>query len=159
MDRPAGSRIGAYEIVAPLGVGGMGEVYRARDTRLRREVAIKILPELFAIELDRRVRFEREAHVLATLNHPNIASIYGFEETGSTAAIVMELVEGPTLAELIARGPTPLPETLRIAHQIALALEAAHDKNVIHRDLKPANVKLTADGSVKVLDFGLAKAL
>lgn len=158
MDRPRGSRIGTYEIVAPLGAGGMGEVYRARDTRLRREVAIKLLPEP-ALDLDRCARFEREAHVLATLNHPNIAAIYGFEDAGSTAAIVMELVEGPTLAELIGRGPTSLPETLNIAHQIALALEAAHDKNVIHRDLKPANVKLTPDGTVKVLDFGLAKAL
>ena len=159
MDRPAGSRIGGYEIVGPLGGGGMGEVYRARDTRLLREVAIKILPEPFALDLDRRVRFEREAHVLATLNHPNIAAIYGFEETGPTAAIVMELVEGPTLAELIGRGPSPLSDTLNIAHQITLALEAAHDKNVIHRDLKPANVKLSPGGTVKVLDFGLAKAL
>ena len=159
MDRPAGSRIGAYEIVAPLGAGGMGEVYRARDTRLQREVAVKILPELFALDPDRRVRFEREAQVLAALNHPNIAAVYGFEDLGSTAAIVMELVEGPTLSDLVARNPQPLPDTLRIAHQIALALEAAHDKHVIHRDLKPANVKLTPDGTVKVLDFGLAKAL
>src|SRR5688572_20391165 len=159
MERPAGSRIGAYEIVAPLGAGGMGEVYRARDTRLRRDVAIKVLPEVFALEADRRVRFEREAQVLATLNHPNIAAIYGLEEAGSSAAIVMELVEGPTLADLIASGPQPLPEALNIARQIALALEAAHDKNVIHRDLKPANVKRTLDGTVKVLDFGLAKAL
>ena len=159
MDRPAGSRIGAYEIVAPLGAGGMGEVYRARDTRLRREVAIKILPEVFALEADRRARFEREAQVLAGLNHPNIAAVYGFEDVGSTAAIVMELVEGPTLSDLVARGPQPLPDALHIARQIALALEAAHDKNVIHRDLKPANVKLTPEGTVKVLDFGLAKAL
>src|SRR5687768_6656935 len=148
MTRLGGSLIVPYEIVAPLGVGGMGEVYLARDTRLRREVAIKILPEVFALEADRRVRFEREAQVLATLNHPNIAAIYGFEDAGSTAAIVMELVEGPTLADLIARGPQPLPETLNIARQIALALEAAHDKHVIHRDLKPANVKLTPDGTV-----------
>jgi serine/threonine protein kinase/Tol biopolymer transport system component len=159
MPRLGGSRIGPYEIVAPLGAGGMGEVYRARDTRLRREVAIKILPEVFALDADRRVRFEREAQVLATLNHPNIAAIYGLEEAGSSAAIVMELVEGPTLADLIASGPQPLPEALNIARQIALALEAAHDKNVIHRDLKPANVKRTFDGTVKVLDFGLAKAL
>jgi serine/threonine protein kinase/Tol biopolymer transport system component len=159
MDRPEGSRIGAYEIIAPLGAGGMGEVYRAVDTRLRREVAIKILPELFALDEDRRVRFEREAQVLAALNHPNIAAIYGFEDLGTTSAIVMELVEGPTLSDLIARGPVPLSDTLHIARQIALALEAAHDRNVIHRDLKPANVKLTPDGVVKVLDFGLAKAL
>lgn len=159
MDRPRGSRIGAYEIIAPLGAGGMGEVYRARDTRLGREVAIKTLPEAFALDIERRVRFEREAHLLATLNHPNIAAIYGFEDSGSTAAIVMELVDGPTLADVIALGPRPLPEALDIAHQIALALEAAHDRNVIHRDLKPANVKLTPDGTVKVLDFGLAKAL
>ena len=159
MDRPAGSRIGAYEIVAPLGAGGMGEVYRALDTRLQREVAIKILPEPFALEADRRARFEREAQVLAALNHPNIAAVYGFEDVGSTAAIVMELVEGPTLSDLIARGPQPLPDALHIARQITLALEAAHDKHVIHRDLKPANVKLTPEGTVKVLDFGLAKAL
>jgi Tol biopolymer transport system component len=154
-----GTRVGPYEIVAPLGAGGMGEVYRARDTRLQRDVAIKILPELFALDPDRRARFEREAQVLASLNHPHIAAIYGFEDTNSTGAIVMELVEGPTLADRVARGPVPLAETLAIAKQLVLALDAAHEKGIVHRDLKPANIKLTSDGAVKVLDFGLAKAL
>ncbi len=137
----------------------MGEVYRASDTKLKREVAIKVLPEAFARDEARMKRFEREAQLLASLNHPNIASIYGLEEANGVRALVMELVEGPTLAERIASGPLPLEETLRIASQIAHGLEAAHERAVIHRDLKPANVKLTKDGDVKILDFGLAKAL
>src|SRR5258705_7435753 len=158
-----GSRLGVYEIVDALGAGGMGEVYRARDTKLRREVAIKILPEAFAADPDRIARFQREAELLATLNHPNVACVYGVEESrpsGSghaTLAIVLELVEGETLADRIARGPLELDEALSIARQIADALEAAHDRGVIHRDLKPANIKITPAGKVKVLDFGLAK--
>src|ERR671934_694675 len=152
-----GSRIGTYEITGTLGAGGMGEVYRARDTRLKRDVALKILPESFATDLARLARFQREAEVLAALNHPNIAAIYGLEESIDTKTLVLELVEGPTLADRIARGPMPLDEALPIARQIAEALEAAHEQGIIHRDLKPANIKLTADGVVKVLDFGLAK--
>ena len=150
-----GTKIGPYEVLSPLGAGGMGEVYRARDTRLNRDVAIKILPELFAVDADRVARFQREAQVLALLNHPHIAQIYGVEDR----ALVLELVNGPTLAERIAQGPLPLDEALPIAKQIAQALEAAHEHGIVHRDLKPANIKLTADGTVKVLDFGLAKAL
>ena len=158
----AGSRLGAYEITATLGAGGMGEVYRARDTRLNRDVALKVLPEAFLLDADRLARFEREAQVLASLNHPNIGTIYGVEEGPGEAghpvrALVLELVEGPTLAERIAQGPIPLDEALPIARQIADALEAAHEQGIIHRDLKPANVKLRPDGTVKVLDFGLAK--
>jgi serine/threonine-protein kinase len=137
----------------------MGEVYRARDTRLNRDVALKLLPEIFAADPDRMARFEREARVLAALNHPHIAAIYGLEDSGSSRVLVMELVEGPTLADRIAAGPIPLDEALPIAKQIAEALEYAHDHGVIHRDLKPANIKVTPDGTVKVLDFGLAKAL
>jgi Tol biopolymer transport system component len=159
MTLAAGARVGAYEVVALLGAGGMGEVYRARDRKLQREVAVKILPELFALDPERRARFEREAQVLAALNHPHIAAIYGFEDGGSASAIVMELIDGPTLADRIARGPMPIAEALAIAQQIAMALDAAHEKGIVHRDLKPGNIKLTADGSVKVLDFGLAKAL
>jgi serine/threonine protein kinase len=155
---PTGSRIGAYEIVSPLGVGGMGEVYRARDTKLNRNVAIKVLPDLFASDPERLARFQREAQVLALLNHPNIAHIYGLEESNGVRALVMELVEGPTLADRIARAPIPLREALSIAKQIAEALDAAHEKAIVHRDLKPANVALTGAGIVKVLDFGLAKA-
>ena len=154
-----GKQLGAYEILAPLGAGGMGEVYRARDTKLGREVAIKILPPAFAGDAERLARFQREAQVLASLNHPNIASIYGLEDFGGAPALVMELVEGPTLADRIAAGPLPLEEALGIARQIAEAVEAAHEKGIIHRDLKPANVKITPGGMVKVLDFGLAKAL
>ena len=160
-----GRHIATYEILAPLGVGGMGEVYRARDTKLNRDVAVKVLPELFALDTDRLARFKREAHVLASLNHPNIAAIYGFEEAPSTGsgqavhALVLELVEGPTLADRIARGRMPLDEALPIARQIAEALEAAHERGIVHRDLKPANIKVRADGTVKVLDFGLAKVL
>src|SRR5262245_12358020 len=137
----------------------MGEVYRARDTRLNRDVAIKVLPELFAGAPDRLARFIREAQTLATLNHPNIAHIHGLEESGEIRALVMELVEGLDLSERIKAGPIPLDEALPIARQIADALEAAHDQGIVHRDLKPANVKVRADGVVKVLDFGLAKAM
>ena len=137
----------------------MGEVYRARDTKLDRDVAIKVLPDAFAKDADRRARFEREAKLLASLNHPNIASIHGFEESDGVKALVLELVEGPTLAERIALGPIPVEEALPIARQIAEALEAGHEAGVIHRDVKPANVKVREDGTVKVLDYGLAKAL
>jgi eukaryotic-like serine/threonine-protein kinase len=160
----AGLRVGPYEIVAPLGAGAMGEVYRARDTKLNRIVALKVLPERFALDPDRSARFTREAHLLATLNHPNIAAIYGLEEsdpsTGSgqaAQALVLELVDGPTLADRIALGPISLEEALPIARQIADAVEAAHEKGIIHRDLKPANIKIARNGVVKVLDFGLAK--
>jgi serine/threonine-protein kinase len=155
MPLPAGTRFGPYEIVALAGAGGMGEVYRAKDTRLKREVAVKVLPEAFARDSGRMARFEREALALAALNHPNIAQIYGAEES----ALVMELVEGPTLGERIQQSPIPLEETLEIASQIAEALEAAHEKGIIHRDLKPANIKIRPDGTVKVLDFGLAAIL
>ena len=154
-----GDRLGPYEVHSALGAGGMGEVYRARDTRLNRDVAIKVLPDAFVHDADRLARFKREAHVLASLNHPHIAAIYGLEESASGSALVLELVEGPTLADRIARGPIPIDEALPIARQIADALEAAHEHGVIHRDLKPANIKLTPDGNVKVLDFGLAKAM
>jgi Tol biopolymer transport system component len=154
-----GSQIGPYHIVAPLGVGGMGEVYRATDARLRREVAIKVIPEATADNPDRMARFAREAQFLAALNHPNIASIYGFEESSSMLALIMELVEGPTLAERIKVGPLPIEDALPIFKQITEALEYAHDRGIVHRDLKPANIKTKPDGAVKVLDFGLAKAL
>jgi eukaryotic-like serine/threonine-protein kinase len=152
-------RVGPYEILSKLGEGGMGEVYRARDTKLNRDVALKVLPEAFALDPDRLARFRREAQVLASLNHPNIAAIYGFEDSGSTHALVLELVDGQTLADRIAKGPIPVDEALPIATHIADALEAAHEQGIIHRDLKPANIKLTASGKVKVLDFGLAKML
>ena len=152
-----GARLGPYEILSRLGAGGMGEVYRATDTRLKRQVAVKILPTSLAVDSDRLARFQREAEVLASLNHPHIAAIYGLEEAAGTTALVMELVEGDDLSELIARGPLPLEEALSIARQTAEALEAAHHANVIHRDLKPANIRVRADGTVKVLDFGLAK--
>jgi serine/threonine-protein kinase len=153
-----GTRLGAYEIVALIGSGGMGEVYRARDRRLNRDVAIKVLPADVAADHDRLARFEREAQVLASLNHPNIANVYGVDDSSGPPALVMELVEGPTLADRIAQGPIPLNEALPIARQIAEALEAAHEQGIIHRDLKPANIKVRPDGTVKVLDFGLAKA-
>ncbi len=153
------TKLGPYEITAPLGAGGMGEVYRARDTRLGRDVALKVLPEVFARDAERMARFEREAKVLASLNHPNIASIYGLEESGSVRALVMELVEGPTLSDRIKSGAVPLDEALPIAKQMAEALEYAHERGIIHRDLKPSNVKVTREGAVKILDFGLAKAL
>jgi serine/threonine protein kinase len=178
MPLTAGARLGPYEIVSPIGAGGMGEVYRARDTRLNRDVAIKVLPELFAKDPDRRERFEREAQVLASLNHPHIAHIHAvldlppeggldlppkggsYTSAGSGgAALVMELVEGATLAERLERGAIPLDDAIPIARQIAEALEAAHDRGIVHRDLKPANVKIRPDGTAKVLDFGLAKAL
>ncbi len=155
MSLTTGSRLGPYEITGAIGAGGMGEVYRARDTKLNRDVAIKVLPEAFARDAERLARFTREAQTLAALNHPNIAQIYGIEER----AIVMELVEGEDLSAVISRGPMPLAEALPIARQIADALEAAHEQGIIHRDLKPANVKVRADGTVKVLDFGLAKAM
>jgi serine/threonine protein kinase/Tol biopolymer transport system component len=152
-----GTRIGAYEVTGTLGAGGMGEVYRARDTRLKRDVALKILSASFASDPERLARFQREAEVLASLNHSHIATIYGLEETDSIKALVLELVEGETLAECIARGPVPIDEALLIARQIADALEAAHEQGIVHRDLKPSNIKTTPDGVVKVLDFGLAK--
>ena len=152
-----GSRVGPYEIATQIGVGGMGEMYRARDTKLGRDVAIKVLPATLTNDADRLVRFQREAQVLAALNHPNIAAIHHVEETSDGPALVMELVEGETLADRIARGPIPIDETLPIAKQIAAALEAAHEQGIIHRDLKPGNIKVRDDGTVKVLDFGLAK--
>jgi serine/threonine protein kinase len=154
-----GTRIGVYEIVAPLGAGGMGEVYRARDTKLGRDVALKILPPPFAADADRVARFEREARLLASLNHPHIGAIYGFEDAGNVPALVLELIEGDTLDDRVRRGPLPLSEALAVAQQIADALDAAHGVGIIHRDLKPSNIKITPDGVVKVLDFGLAKAL
>ncbi|MBK9242980.1 MAG: serine/threonine protein kinase [Acidobacteria bacterium] len=174
-----GKTIGPYHVVALLGEGGMGQVYRARDAKLNRDVALKVLPALLADDPDRLARFQREAQVLGALNHPNIAHIHGFEDSADTHAIVMELVEGPTLAEMIRSseagssdpanspglktrppfGGIPLADALPIARQIAEALEAAHELGIIHRDLKPANIKVRDDGVVKVLDFGLAKAL
>jgi serine/threonine protein kinase/Tol biopolymer transport system component len=154
-----GQHLGSYEITAVLGKGGMGEVYRARDLKLKRDVAIKILPDEFSLDADRLIRFQHEAEVLASLNHPNIAGIYHLEEEAGSRFLVLELIEGETLAERIARGPIPVEETLEIAKHICEALEAAHEKGVIHRDLKPANVKIMPDGKVKVLDFGLAKAM
>ena len=154
-----GKTLGHYEILEPLGKGGMGEVYRARDTNLDRDVAIKVLPEDFAADQDRLARFEREAKLLASLNHVNIATIHGLEESDGVRFIAMEVVEGETLAERIARsGRIEVDEALEIARQIAEALEAAHENGVIHRDLKPANVIVSPDAKVKVLDFGLAKA-
>jgi len=154
-----GTRLGPYEVVGALGVGGMGEVYRARDARLNREVALKVLPDSLTDDPDRLARFAREAQVLASLNHPHIAAIYGLEEAGRTRALVLELVEGPTLADRILKGALALDEALPVARQIAEALEAAHEQGIVHRDLKPANIKVRPDGTVKVLDFGLAKAL
>ena len=154
-----GSRLGHYDVTALIGEGGMGQVYQATDTKLNRQVALKILPEAFATDPDRLARFQREAQVLASLNHPNIAAIHGLEESDGTRALVLELVEGPTLADRIAQGPIAVDEALPIAKQITEALEAAHEAGVIHRDLKPANIKVREDGTVKVLDFGLAKAL
>ena len=154
-----GATLGPYQVTAKIGEGGMGEVYQARDTKLDRDVALKVLPEAFTSDPDRLARFEREAKVLASLNHPNIGSIYGLEEAEGVKALVLELIEGPTLADRIKQGPIPIDEALPIAKQIAEALEAAHEAGVIHRDLKPANIKVRDDGTVKVLDFGLAKAL
>ena len=165
MSLAPGARLGPYEIVSALGAGGMGEVYRARDTKLHRDVAIKVLPDLFAADPERLARFEREAQVLASLNHPNIAHVYGVEDlppkggSHQTAGLVMEFVDGEDLAERLARGPVPIDEALAIARQVADAIEAAHEHGIVHRDLKPANIKVRPDGAVKVLDFGLAKAM
>jgi serine/threonine protein kinase len=158
----AGTRLGAYEVLALIGVGGMGEVYRARDTKLGRDVAIKIVSDGFSHDPERVARFEREAHMLAAMNHPHIAAIYGLEESSGSQFLVMELVDGETLAETLARSEDhalPVNEALAVARQVAAALQAAHEKGIIHRDLKPGNIALTADAQVKVLDFGLAKAL
>ena len=162
MSLVSGTRLGGYEVVSALGAGGMGEVYRARDSKLNRDVAIKILPDVVAHDADRVGRFTREAQTLAALNHPNIAQIYGIVEEDAPAhvhALVMELVDGEDLSATLERGPISLAEALPIATQIADALEAAHEQGIVHRDLKPANIKVRADGTVKVLDFGLAKAL
>ena len=158
MPLPAGTRFGVFEITAAIGFGGMGEVYRATDTNLKRQVALKVLPTSFADDSQRLARFQREAEILAALNHPNIAHIHGLEKADGTVALVMELVEGPTLADQLAKGAIPIDEALAIAKQIAEALEAAHEQGIVHRDLKPANIKVRDDGTVKVLDFGLAKA-
>jgi eukaryotic-like serine/threonine-protein kinase len=152
-----GQTIGPYHIVGKLGAGGMGEVYRARDRKLDRDVAIKMLPRLSLDEPERRVRFDREARVLASLNHPNIGAIYGLEEADGVSALVLELVEGLTLAERLAAGPMPVSEVMTVARQIVDAMDTAHERGVVHRDLKPSNVKITPDDVVKVLDFGLAK--
>jgi serine/threonine protein kinase len=154
-----GTRLGPYEVIAPLGAGGMGEVYRALDTNLQRDAALKILPDGLAGDADRLARFAREAQTLAAVNHPNIASVYGIEESSGVRALVMELVEGEDLSTILARGPMPAEDAVPIARQIAEALEAAHEQGIVHRDLKPANIKVRPDGTVKVLDFGLAKAL
>jgi serine/threonine-protein kinase len=155
---PPVARIGPYEVIGRLGVGGMGEVFRARDARLQRDVAIKVLPSTGALDEEQLARFEREARILASLNHQNIAGIYGIEEAaGGGRALVLELVEGPTLAERLAQGPLHVHDALTFARQIADAIEAAHELGIIHRDLKPANIKIRGDGAVKVLDFGLAR--
>ena len=154
-----GSRIAHYEITAKLGQGGMGEVYRATDSKLDREVAVKVLPKSLAQDAERLARFEREAKTLATLNHPNIAGIYGLEQSGESHALILELVEGEDLSVRLQRAALPIDEVIEVGKQIAEALESAHAKGMIHRDLKPANIKVTSEGLVKVLDFGLAKAL
>jgi eukaryotic-like serine/threonine-protein kinase len=154
-----GTTLAHYDVVAAVGRGGMGDVWRARDTKLGRDVAIKTLPPEFASNGERLARFEREARLLASLNHSNIGAIYGLEQFGETRFLVLELIEGDTLADRVGRGPIPAEESLKIGLQIAQALEAAHEKGVVHRDLKPANIKVTSDGKVKVFDFGLAKAL
>jgi serine/threonine protein kinase len=150
-----GARLGAYEIIGLIGAGGMGEVYRARDSKLGRDVAVKALPDTFSQDSERVARFEREAQVFAALNHPNLATIHELKEIGGSKYLILEFVEGETLADRLAVGPIPIKEALGIAKQIAEALEAAHEKGIIHRDLKPANVKVTPEGRVKVLDFGL----
>ena len=159
MPLAAGTSLGHYTITAPLGAGGMGEVYRAQDTKLDREVAIKVLPEGFAADQERIARFEREAKALAALNHPNIATVHGFEQDGDTHFLVMELVEGEDLAERLRRGPIAVDDAILLFLEIAEGLEAAHEKGIIHRDLKPANIKVAGDRRVKILDFGLAKAM
>jgi len=153
----AGTRLGTFEVLSPLGAGGMGEVYRAHDTELGREVALKLLPESLADDPERLARLKREARALAALNHPGIATVHEIGDADGTSFLVMELVEGPTLAERLERGALPVDEALELGHQIAAALEAAHEKAIIHRDLKNANIKLTKEGQVKLLDFGLAK--
>ena len=155
----SGSKLGVYEILAPLGAGGMGEVYRARDTKLGREVAVKVLPEAFSKNEEKLARFEREARLLGSLNHPNVATLYGLEKEDGVPFLTMELVEGETLAQRIGRGPIPLDEALPLFTQIAAGLGAAHEKGIVHRDLKPANIKVTPEGKIKVLDFGLGKAM
>ena len=159
MTLSTGDRLATFEIVAALGAGGMGEVYRARDLKLGRDVAIKVLPAAFVTDPERLGRFQREAQLLAALNHPHIASVFGLEESGEATFLTMELVEGESLADRVQAGALGIDDSLSIARQIGEALAAAHDKGIIHRDLKPANVMLTADGRVKVLDFGLAKML
>src|SRR5437879_4804980 len=159
MSLPPGTKLGPYEIISAAGAGGMGEVYQARDTKLKRDVAIKVLPHEFASDTKRLARFKHEAQTLASLNHPNIAQIYGVEESNNVLALVMELVIGDDLSQRMGRGPVTLKEALPIAKQIAFALEASHAKGIIHRDLKPGNIKVCADGTVKVLDFGLAKTM
>src|SRR5688500_1503791 len=156
---PSGTRVGAYEVTGVIVHGGMGEVYRARDHRLHRDVALKVLPEALSRDPDRLARFAREARTLAALSHPNIAIIYDLEEDNGTRALVMELVEGATLADRLTRGALPIDEAIHIALQIAEGLEAAHEQGIIHRDLKPANITIRSDGTAKVLDFGLAKEL
>src|SRR4051812_9898827 len=159
MNVAAGTRVGVYQVIALIGEGGMGRVFRARDTRLDRDVALKVLPDLLAADSERLLRFQREAKTLATLNHQHIAHVYGFEQVGTTSVLVMEFVDGDDLAQRIARGAIPIDDALPIARQIAEAVEAAHEHGIIHRDLKPANIKVRTDGVVKVLDFGLAKAV
>ena len=151
----SGDRLGSYEIVSPIGAGGMGEVYLARDTTLGRDVAIKVLPSEVAETPERLARFRREAHLLASLNHPHIASIYGIEEIDERPFLVLELVEGEDLSERLKRGVLPVEDALDVARQVAEALEEAHEKGIVHRDLKPANIKVTPDGAVKVLDSGV----
>jgi serine/threonine protein kinase len=158
MSFQVGTRIGSYQITERIGAGGMGEVFRARDTKLNRDIAVKVLPASFARDAAGVERFRREAQVLASLNHPNIASIYGLEEANGDLALALELVDGEGLAERLNRGPIPVDEAVVLARQIADGLEAAHEKGVVHRDLKPANIKLTRNGTTKILDFGLAKA-
>src|SRR5580698_10501738 len=155
----AGTRLGPYEILVPIGAGGMGEVYRARDTTLKRDVALKVLPATFLRDPERMARFQREAEVLASLDHPNIGQIYGIVDSEDSRGLVLALIEGPTLADRIEAGRLTLDEAVAISKQIIDALEYAHDRGVVHRDLKPANVKITSEGVVKVLDFGLAKVL
>src|SRR5712692_9502133 len=159
MSLGSGEKLGHYEILALLGAGGMGEVYRPRDTTLKRDVALKVLPAAFLRDPERMARFQREAEVLASLDHPNIGHIYGLAESEGARALVLALIEGPTLADHIEAGPLPQDEAIAISKQVIEALEYAHDRGVVHRDLKPGNVKITPDGVVKVLDFGLAKVL
>ena len=159
MPLTSGTRLGPYEVISALGAGGMGEVYRARDTKLGRDVALKVVSDTFTQDPERVARFHREAQLLAALNHPNIATIHGLEDSQGSQFLVMEVVEGGTLADRLTSGALPVPEALAIARQVAAALQAAHEKGIIHRDLKPANIAFSADGQVKVLDFGLAKAL